>query len=439
MSQGEEDSWMEINRGKVTIVAGGQWGDEGKGRVVDLFAGNSDMVIRCQGGPNAGHTVINDQGKFVLHTVPSGIFNPNAICIIGAGTVINPIELVKELTGLIDRGIDITRLLISERAHLIMPYHRLMDKLDEERLSGSKIGSTGHGIAWAYTDKAARRGYRAYDLLDLDALQQRLERELPWNNMQLSLYGHPGMTVDEIMSELAPCAVFLRQYIGDTVAVISKAISEGRIVTLEGQLGVMRDLDFGVYPFVTSSDPTPAGMCAGAGVSPIHIGRIVGVVKAYTSAVGSGPFPTELIGPEGDALRKIGDEYGATTGRPRRCGWFDVVAVKWAGQVAGFTEMVITKIDILDGREELPICVGYTLNGKEVDSFPMTAEMGLVKPVYKIMSGWTEDTSGARSMSDLPLNAIKYINEIERLIEIPITQVSVGPERDAIIVRSPNI
>ena len=423
----------------VTIVAGGQWGDEGKGKVVDHFAGRSDLVIRCQGGPNAGHTVINDLGKFVLHTVPSGIFNPEATCIVGAGTVVNPALLMGELQGLIEAGINITKLVISERAHVIMPYHQLTDQLDEERLGSKRIGSTRHGIAWAYADKAARRGFLAGELKNMAALRQRLIEELPWRNQILSMYGHQPLGIEDIMAAIEPAADFLRVFIGDTVQIVQAAISAGDEIMLEGQLGAMRDIDWGAYPFVTSSNPTPAGLCSGAGISPVHVKEVVGVVKAYTSAVGEGPFPTELTGSEGDVLREQGGEYGATTGRPRRCGWFDAVAVKWASQVAGFTSLALTKIDVLDGRDEIPICVGYELDGQPLGSFPLTEPMGRVIPVYKMLPGWDQPTLGARTMGDLPKNACDYIDELERLAGVPITLVSVGPERDATIDRLPEI
>ncbi|MBI3944322.1 MAG: adenylosuccinate synthase [Armatimonadetes bacterium] len=417
-----------------TIIAGAQWGDEGKGRVVDLMAAEADMVIRCQGGPNAGHTVVNDRGRFILHSVPSGIFSPRARCVIGAGTVVNPAGLVAEMAGLGDAGVDPERLLISERAHLILPYHRLFDRLEEVRLGSKRIGSTGQGIAPAYSDKAARCGIRAGDLLDPTAFRRRLAEVLEWKNRVLtSLYDHPPIAAEEVLAEVEPAAAFLAPFIGDTVGPVHEALTTGKRLLLEGQLGVMRDLDWGAYPFVTSSSPTPAGMAAGAGVPPQHVDRIIGVVKAYTTAVGAGPFPTELTGPEGDRLRERGGEYGATTGRPRRCGWFDAVAVAWAARVAGFTELALTKVDVLDGEARIPVCVGYRDGDREIASPPATALMDRVQPVYEEFPGWEGPTSAARTVAALPRAARAYIAEVERRSGVPITLVSVGPERESAI------
>lgn len=420
----------------VTVVAGVQWGDEGKGRIVDLLARDADLVVRCQGGPNAGHTVINDLGRFVLHAIPSGIFSEQTLCIVGAGTVVNPTGIVEEIEGLRKSGIDTGNLLISERAHVIMPYHRLLEALDEQsRSADNKIASTGQGIAPAYSDKAARRGIRVGDLLDMRTLRDRMVDELKFRNRILAAFDRPLITVDEVISQIEPAAQFLKPFIGDTVIPIMDAIQAGKQVMLEGQLGVMRDLDWGAYPFVTSSSPTPAGMAAGAGVPPQCVSRVVGVVKAYTTAVGAGPFPTELTCDKGASLRERGGEYGATTGRPRRCGWFDTVAVAWATKVAGFTELALTKVDILDDEPVLPVCVRYEYEGRTIESFPTTALMGQVKPVYEEMPGWMCDTSSARTMADLPKEAVDYIDVLEKASGAPITLVSVGPERDSIIDR----
>lgn len=420
----------------VTVVAGVQWGDEGKGRIVDLMASQADIVIRCQGGPNAGHTIVNEFGKFALHGVPSGIFNPKARCIVGAGTVINPSGMVEELKTVAKAGADINRVLISDRAHLIMPYHKLMDGLDEQhRKGGSKIGTTGQGIAQAYSDKASRRGLRAGDLLDMSVFKAKLADSLAWQNRLLATYDHPAISIDDVLEQVEEAAEFLRPMIGDTINPICDALDAGKQVLLEGQLGVMRDLDWGAYPFVTSSCPTPAGMVAGAGVPSRSVERVIGVVKAYTTAVGAGPFPTELFDSKGDSLREKGGEFGATTGRPRRCGWYDAVAVKWACRVAGFTELALTKIDVLDGEPTLPICVDYKDGDKTLDSFPTTDAMARVKPVYKDMPGWFEKTTSARKMEELPKTAQNYVEELERLAGVPISMVSVGPERDSIIER----
>ena len=418
----------------VTIVAGAQWGDEGKGRVVDLLAQDADMVIRCQGGPNAGHTVVNERGKFVLHSIPSGVFSKRARCVIGAGTVFNPIGLAGEMRSLVEAGIDIGRLLVSERAHLILPYHVLIERLEEERRSAERrIAPTGQGVGPAYADKAARRGFRAGDLLDLAEFRRRLIDELAWQNRVLEALGCSALEADAIMAELEPAAAFLAPHIGDTVGPVFEALESGRSVMLEGQLGVMRDVDWGAYPFVTSSSPTPAGMLAGAGIPPKYVERVIGVVKAYTTAVGTGPFPTELTGPEGDLLRERGDEYGATTGRPRRCGWFDAVAVAWAARVAGFTELALTKLDVLDGTPSIPICTAYREDGRVLNVFPTTVLMARVQPAYEEMPGWSEGTSGARTVSDLSEEARRYVEEVERRVGVPITLVSVGPERESAI------
>lgn len=418
----------------VTIVAGAQWGDEGKGRIVDLLAQEADLVVRCQGGPNAGHTVINDLGKFVLHAIPSGIFSERARCIIGTGTVVNPVKLVREMEGLIDAGIDVGRLLISERAHIIMPYHILIENLDEaHRSTERRIAPTGQGIANAYADKASRCGLRAEDLVDMDRLKCRLAEELTKKNQVLSFYDHPPIKLKDILEKIEPAAKFLKPYVGDTVIPISGALRDNRQILLEGQLGVMRDLDWGAYPFVTSSSPTPAGMVAGAGIPPQSVDRVIGVVKAYTSAVGTGPFPTELVDEEGSELRDTGKEYGATTGRPRRCGWFDAVATSWACRLAGFTEIALTKVDVLDGMPSLPMCVAYQDGSRMLESFPTTSAMERVRAVYEQFPGWISSTCGARSMDELPGEARDYIMQIENRVGIPISLVSVGPERESVI------
>jgi adenylosuccinate synthase len=421
----------------VTIVTGAQWGDEGKGRIVDLLAADADLVVRCQGGPNAGHTVINDRGEFVLHAVPSGIFSPRARCVIGAGTVLSPAGLVEEMRGLAAAGLDLGRLLISERAHLILPHHRLIDRLEEERLGASCIGSTGQGIAPAYADKAARQGFRAGDLRDLDGFRRRLAELLPLKNRLLqALYDHPPVTEEAVLAEVGPAAAFLAAHVGDTVGPIQGALSAGKRLLLEGQLGVMRDLDWGSYPFVTSSSPTPAGMAAGAGVPPQYVDRVIGVVKAYSTAVGAGPFPTELVGEEGDLLRLRGKEYGATTGRPRRCGWFDAVAVAWAARVAGFTELALTKVDVLDGLPSVPLCVAYRDGDQTVETVATTSIMERVRPVYEELPGWSESTSAARHLDELPAEACAYVAAVEERVGVPVRLISVGPQRDAAISRA---
>jgi adenylosuccinate synthase len=433
----------------VTIVAGGQWGDEGKGRIVDLLAAEADLVIRCQGGPNAGHTLVNERGRFVLHAVPSGIFSERARCVIGAGCVIDPAGLAEELRTLDATGVDRGRLLISERAHLILPYHRLQDRLEEERRAEDAIGSTGQGVAPAYADKAARWGIGARELRDLSRLRRRLLEILPLKNRCLAaLYDHPPLDPEAIVAEIEPAAALLAPLVGDTTGPVDVALAGGRRLLLEGQLGVMRDLDWGVYPFVTASSPTPAGMAAGAGVPIRQVDRVVGVVKAYATAVGAGPFPTEQSGPDGDWLRLQGAEYGATTGRPRRCGWFDAVAAAWAARVAGFTELALTKLDVLDGRATVPLCVAYregrvseaaasplapAPDAPRWERMPPGETFAGVRPEYVEFPGWAEGAAGARTLADLPPEARAYVREIERRVGVPVSLVGVGPEREAAI------
>lgn len=421
-----------------TIIAGVQWGDEGKGRMVDLLAADADIVVRCQGGPNAGHTVKNHFGEFVLHSVPSGIFYDGLLCVIGPGTVINPTGLVEEIRMLMAAGIDVTRLLISERAHLILPYHILFEQIDEaSRSDNNRIEPTGQGIAPAYADKSARCGIRAEDLLDLALLRQRVEEELAQKNKLLAAYGYSPVSTEVVMAELEPAVRFLAPFIGDTAAPVIDALRTGKRVILEGQLGVMRDIDWGAYPYVTSSSPTPTGMAAGAGVPPQYVDRAIGIVKAYTTSVGAGPFPSELLDENGARLREIGNEYGATTGRPRRCGWFDAVAAAWSTRVAGFTELALTKIDVLDRVEAIPMCVAYRDGSETLRAFPTARQMDRVQPIYERMPGWLTSTRDARTLDDLPAQALDYIDEIERHLDAPITLVSVGPERDSIVRRRP--
>lgn len=417
----------------LTIVTGAQWGDEGKGRIVDLLSQDSDFVVRCQGGPNAGHTIINEQGRFVLHTVPSGIFSRSCRSVIGPGAVISPPGLTAEMKALEGSGVDIGNILISDRAHVILPYHQLIERLEEEtRSESARIGSTGQGVGPAYTDKAARLGIRAGELMDMAFLKRRLDDILPFKNKILqAVYGLPPLTTAEIMDALESDAVYLRPYIRETSAVLRNGLAAGKRVLLEGQLGMMRDLDWGAYPFVTSSCPSPAGMVAGAGLPPMGVERIVGVAKVYTTAVGAGPFPTEAFGEEADWLRAQGKEYGATTGRPRRCGWFDGPAVRWACDAAGFTELALTKLDVLTDLDPIPICAEYS-DSLQSGSIGNPGS-GAVSPTYKHFDGWTHDLWTARTIDDLPDTARKYITAIEMMVNIPVSMVSVGPERSEIV------
>ena len=419
----------------VTAVVGAQWGDEGKGRIVDYLAQRADMVIRFQGGDNAGHTVVNDYGKFALHLVPSGIFNPATQCVIGTGAVVNFDVLSAELAGLSEAGIDVGNLIVDCRAHVILPFHRQLDGAEEaSRAEGWEVGTTKRGIGPVYADKAHRQGIRTGDILDPKRLRICLQMLLPLKNRELAYYGLPEVTVDELMAHCARWRNEMGDRIVDALPLIRNAVREGKQVVLEGQLGVMRDLDWGIYPYTTSSSPTAGGGCVGAGVPPRAVDHVLGIVKAYSTSVGGGPFPTELTGEIGEKLREVGEEYGATTGRPRRCGWFDGVAIGYASWLNGFTSIAVTKLDILDEFEELQICTGYRLGDKTIDYVPETAIQEQVEPIYETWPGWLSDTSHVRTWDDLPDKAQAYINRIEELAGAPVRFISVGPERDQIVV-----
>jgi adenylosuccinate synthase len=419
----------------VTSIVGAQWGDEGKGRIVDYLAVNSDLVIRFQGGDNAGHTVINDKGKFALHIIPSGIFNPETMNIVGAGTVVNFETMSEELETLTSKGVPVDNLFIDVRAHLIMPYHRALDGAQEQSKSAKmQIGTTKRGIGPCYSDKAARSGIRAADLLDLDRLRNRIEMALPQKNRELAYFGLKAYTVDEIM-EL--CMKWKETYgakIIDTLPVVRQAYKEGRKILLEGQLGVMRDLDWGIYPYTTSSSPTSGGAAIGSGLGPSRIDEVIGVTKVYSTSVGGGPFMTELFDENAEKLRSVGGEYGATTGRPRRCGWFDAVATEFSCWINGFTSLALTKLDVLDGFEKIKVCTGYRVNGEVINYLPETAQQEIAEPIYEEYDGWMSDTSGARTWDDLPRNAQNYCKRLAELVGAPIKFISVGPERDQIII-----
>ena len=419
----------------VTAIVGAQWGDEGKGRVVDYLAQQAEVVIRFQGGDNAGHTVINDKGKFALHIIPSGIFNPETTCIVGAGTVVNFDTMATELESIASAGVDGSNLFIDRRAHLILPFHCLLDGAEEaSKKSGWAVGTTKRGVGPCYSDKSARVGIRASDILDTERLRTRLEMMLPQKNRQLSFYGLPEVDIDELMAHIEIWRKRFGAQIVDTLPIMKRAITEGKEVLLEGQLGIMRDLDWGIYPYTTSSNPTAGGACSGAGISPRHIDEIIGVVKAYSTSVGGGPFPTELLNEEGEKLRAIGGEFGATTGRPRRCGWFDAVAASFSCWINGFTSIAITKLDVLDSFETIKICTGYMINGELVTDLPDTAGQELAQPVYEEVDGWMTSTTEARKWEDLPEQAQSFVNRIAELTGAPMKFISVGPERDQIII-----
>ncbi|MBN1639700.1 MAG: adenylosuccinate synthase [Anaerolineae bacterium] len=422
----------------VTAVVGAQWGDEGKGRTVDYMAQQADLVIRFQGGDNAGHTVVNAYGEFRLHLVPSGIFNPRAVCLLGAGTVANLDVLAQELAELESRGVSTDQLRIDKRAHLVLPYHRLLDGAEESaRTGGWAVGTTRRGIGPAYADKAGRHGIRVGDLLDPERLGERLETLVPRKNRELAFYGLAETSVEQVMGLCLRWREQHAQRIVDAVPIIRDAVRRSKNVLLEGQLGVMRDLDWGIYPFTTSSSPTAGGACVGAGIPPSAIDEVLGVVKAFSTSVGGGPFPTELHGAAGELLRRggpvVGHEFGATTGRPRRCGWFDGVAVGYASWLNGFTGISVTKLDVLDPFEALQVCVGYRVDDEVIDYVPDTATQERVVPVYETWPGWMADTSGCRRWDDLPGNARAYLRRIESLAGAPIRFISVGPQRDQMI------
>ena len=417
----------------VTAVVGAQWGDEGKGRMVDYLAQSADLVIRFQGGDNAGHTVVNVHGKFALHLIPSGIFNPKTRCLIGTGAVVNPATLLEEMASVADAGVSLDNLWLSNRAHVILPYHRLMDGLQEAARSGAAIGTTKRGIGPTYADKAARFGIRLGDLKRPDYLRQRLDLHLEQKNRQLALFGAAPLVLDEMMAMCMGWGEMLGDRIIDSLPVVQSAVRGGQRVLLEGQLGVMRDLDWGTYPYVTSSNPFAGAASAGAGMPPSAINRVVGVVKTYTTAVGAGPFPTELEDANGERLRSVGAEFGATTGRPRRCGWYDAVAVAHAAWLNGFTSLAVTKLDVLDGMRELKLCTGYRIDDQLIDYVPDTPDMARALPVYEVWPGWDDSTKEAREWDQLPKAARAYLHRISELAGVPIEFVSVGPERHQLL------
>ncbi len=416
----------------ITTIVGAQFGDEGKGRVVDYLARHADLVIRFQGGDNAGHTVVNDTGLFQLHLIPSGIFYPETVCLIGSGVVVNPDSLLKELSDLEAKGIDTSNLKLSNRAQMIMPYHPALDGLEEASRAGKEIGTTKRGIGPAYSDKAARRGLRLGDLAHPEWLRQRLELVLPAINQKLAYFGAPMMELEALLTQCAEWTEALADRIIEPLPIVQNAVKTGQNVLLEGQLGVMRDLDWGTYPYVTSSNPTAAFAAVGAGLPPQQIDQVIGVAKAYATAVGAGPYPAELTDEIGQKMRDVGNEYGATTGRPRRTGWHDVIAVRHAAWLNGFTGLAITKVDVLDDFTELKICTGYRLpDGSEIDYVPDTPVLETVEPIYESWPGWKAETTAVRSWGELPINAKKYLERLQELIGVPIQFVSVGAHREA--------
>ncbi len=419
------------------VVVGAQWGDEGKGKATDQLSSEVDFVVKFNGGNNAGHTVVVGDEKYALHLLPSGILSPGCTPVIGNGVVVDLEVLFAELEGLAARGVDVSRLLVSASAHIIPPYNRTLDKVTERFLGKRQIGTTGRGIGPTYADKMARVGIRVQDLFDPKILRQKVEGALVQKNQLLvKVYNRRAVDVDEITEELLSYADRLRPMVTDTSLVLNQALDEGRTVVFEAGQAAMLDVDHGTYPFVTSSSATAGGACTGSGVGPTRIDRVVGVVKAYTTRVGEGPFPTELHDEAGERLRTVGGEYGTTTGRPRRCGWYDAVVARYAGRVNGLTDFVLTKLDVLTGIERIPVCVAYDVDGRRMDEMPQDqTDFHHARPVYEELEGWEEDISGAREFDDLPPAAQRYVLAVEEMSGTRISSVGVGPDRAATIVR----
>jgi adenylosuccinate synthase len=414
------------------VIVGAQWGDEGKGKVTDLLGDDMDYVVRYQGGNNAGHTVVIGDESYALHLLPSGVLSRNAIPVIGNGVVIDPAVLLAEIDGLAARGVSCDRLLISANAHLIMPHHIALDKVTERHLGNSRIGTTGRGIGPTYADKAARMGIRMQDLFDPGILRQKLDLALREKNQVLTkVYNRRTIDADVVAREYLAYGERLGRYIADTGLILNQALDQGKVILLEGAQATLLDVDHGTYPFVTSSSPTAGGACAGSGLGPTRIDRVIGILKAYTTRVGAGPFPTELTDAQGDWLRTTGGEYGVTTGRARRTGWFDAVIGRYSTRVNGVSDYFVTKLDVLSGLEKVPVCVAYDVNGHRQDEMPVTqTEFHHATPVYEYLDGWGEDISKARDPADLPVNARAYLARLEEMIGAPISAVGVGPRRD---------
>jgi adenylosuccinate synthase len=428
--------------GHAIAVIGAQWGDEGKGKVVDLLAEQADVIVRFQGGNNAGHTLVVGGDRLVLHLIPAGALHPGKVCVIGNGVVIDPAVLLDEITALRRRGHlrDDAAIKVSARAHLIMPYHRLLDRARERRRGHDKIGTTGRGIGPAYEDKMARVGIRVADLMDEATFREALARNLDEKNAYLAaVLDEPPLEAGEILEQYGRFRELLRPYVSNTSRFVDEMLTSGRRVLFEGAQGTMLDIDHGTYPYVTSSTTIVGGVAAGIGVAARRLGAVIGITKAYTTRVGEGPFPTELVDQVGEKLRNDGDEYGATTGRPRRCGWFDASVVREAVRLNGCTSLAVTKLDVLSGLPRLRLCTGYAVDGVALDEHPMTArDWGRVQPLYEEMDGWTERLSDARRVADLPRAARAYVDRLEALCGVPLSIVSVGAAREqTIMVRDP--
>lgn len=425
------------------VVVGAQWGDEGKGRIVDLLTPSVDVVVRYQGGANAGHTLIIGGRKIVLHLIPSGVLHANCFCLIGNGVVLDPDVLIDEIEGLHSGGYlkNPQMLGVSNQAHLVMPYHRIIDQLREANLGDAKIGTTGRGIGPAYEDKASRSGIRFVEMLSPDLFRKRLDQVLPLKNKFIEMLGGAPLEINMLCDKAETWRDKLNHYGCDLSLSLNRFISQGKKVLFEGAQGAMLDIDHGTYPYVTSSNTIAGQACCGTGIGPTAIDDVLGVFKAYTTRVGEGPFPTEISGSEADHLQKLGKEFGATTGRKRRCGWLDLVALKHAKRINGITMLAMTKLDVLTGLDEVKLCVGYDLDGEKIDYFPSSLDvLGRCRPIYESMNGWRENLSQTRKMDDLPNSARKFIERVQSIIEIPIVLLSVGPERgERITLKDPLI
>lgn len=424
----------------IIVIIGAQWGDEGKGKVVDLLADRFDVVARYQGGHNAGHSVYVGDKAFVLRLLPSGIIHEDSTCVLGNGMVIDPKAFFEEVDQMQSQGISITpeRLKVSSRAHLIMPYHRALDHTSEERLGNEKIGTTLRGIGPAYEDKAGRRGIRVSDALSPEVLRMRIERNLEEANRIIVTYGQQPLYADEIYNEISPLVERMRPFVAETSHFLAEAKKQNKKILLEGAQATLLDVDHGTYPFVTSSNPTAGGASVGAGIPPHHISGVLGIVRTYATRVGEGPFPTEMLDDEEDManlIRRRGNEYGSVTKRPRRCGWFDSVATRYAAELNGFDSIALTKLDVLDALDEIKVCVGYEIDGERVDTFPaVSQDLRQIKPIYETLEGWKTETVGTTKIEDLPENARKYVEFLSASVGVEIGLISTGPERDQTII-----
>lgn len=424
----------------IIVIIGAQWGDEGKGKVVDLLADRFDIVARYQGGHNAGHSVYVGDKAFVLRLLPSGIIHEESTCVLGNGMVIDPKAFFEEVDQMAQQGISITpeRLKVSSRAHLIMPYHRALDHTSEERLGNEKIGTTLRGIGPAYEDKAGRRGIRVSDALVPELLKLRIERNLEEANRIIVLYGREPLRSEEIFAEISALAERLRPFVTETAHFFAEAKKQNKKILLEGAQATLLDVDHGTYPYVTSSNPTAGGAAVGAGIPPHHITGVLGIVRTYATRVGEGPFPTEMLDAEEDManlIRQRGNEYGSVTKRPRRCGWFDAVATRYAAELNGFNSVALTKLDVLDALDEIKVCVGYEIDGKRIDTFPaVSMDLAKIKPIYETLEGWKSETLGITDIEDLPAKAREYVEFLSKSIGVEIGLISTGPERDQTII-----